>query len=192
MFLCIGSLLNRKVIALLISIWHNNSNEAVGIPKTNSLHRVDWCKGGNMSVLFFWRGDNYRRDTRLFGKSYVLNQNSKHILGIVRGQHVWAFTRREDKTYVLAVDLVVTGTNVNQPSTPDYKYGKYQVIGSRQNSRYFDISQGDDAEPLIRSLSYRPQAAILGHSFQGLNGVRQLSFADEQKLTSFASALPTI
>lgn len=145
-----------------------------------------------MSVLFFWTGDNYDRDMRLSGKSYVLNQNSKRIPGVVRGQHVWAFTRRDDKTYVLALDLVATSTRVNQPTTPDYKYGKYQVVGSRQNSRYFDTSQGDDAEPLIRSLSFRPQATILGHSFQGLNGVRQLSFADDQKLASFASALPTI
>ncbi len=139
-----------------------------------------------MSVLFFWTGDNYYNDIAS-GKAHHLNQNNELMLNLTRGEHVWTFTRREDKTYVLASDLVVTGTKKNQAGDPGYEYGAYHVDGDRHKSRYFDISKNPDAETLIRSLSFSPSARILGHSFQGRNAVRLLTPADEQKLVSFSA-----
>jgi len=140
-----------------------------------------------MSVLFFWRRDNYFIDMRS-GRPYHLNQNNKLTLNLAAGEHIWALTRPDD-TYVLAADLVVIQTHVN-PST--YKYGRYRTLVGRDRSRYFDVHRGPDAEPLIRSLSFSPQARILGHSFRGKNTVRLLTSADEQKLISFSSGLPKI
>jgi hypothetical protein len=145
-----------------------------------------------MSVLFFWRGDHYEADMQQYGKSYDLNQNSEHFNNLGPGDHIWAFTRRKDKTYVLALDLIVTGITQNSKSSPGSKYGKYHADGSRQRSRYFDVQKGPSVEPLIRSLSLTADAQILGHSFQGENGVRLLTPADERSLTQFSSALPTI
>ena len=144
-----------------------------------------------MSVLFFWRGDNYCADIAA-GKDYHLNQNNELMLDLERGEHGLAFTRREDKTYGLALDLVVTGTKKNRKGDPGYKYGRYHVDGDKQRSRYFDVHIGCDAKPIIRSLSFSPKARILGQSFQGRNGVRLLTPADEQKLVSFSAGFPTI
>ena len=144
-----------------------------------------------MSALFFGRGDNYYADI-VAGKDYHLNQNNELMLDLERGEHVWAFTRRKDKTYVLALDLVVTGTKENRKGDPGYKYGRCHVDGDRQRTRYFDISKSRDAETLIRSLSLSPSATILGQSFQGRNGVRLLTPADEQKLVSFSAGFPTM
>ncbi len=145
-----------------------------------------------MSVLFFWRGDNYRRDMRFFGKSYDLNQNNDLISDLRSGEHIWAFTRRLDKTYVLCLDLIIISVKRTRPSDPDYRYGKYHAAGDMKRSRYFDVKSGPDVEPLIRSLSFAPKAHILGHSFQGRNGVRLLTAADEKALIDFSSKLPTI
>lgn len=145
-----------------------------------------------MSVLIFWKGNNYYKDMKYSGKSYVFNQNNELILDIKDGQHTWIFTRRRDKTYVLALDLAAIGNQVNQPNMSGYSYGKYQVKGDKKNSRYFNVEQGKDIEMLIRSLSFKPQAAILGQSFRGRNGVRKLTDYDDEKLIAFASGLPTI
>ncbi len=145
-----------------------------------------------MSVIFFWRWDNYCRDIQKEGKTFELNQDSEHISELQKGQHVWALTRREDKTYVLTADLVVVYVARNERSDPRYEYGRHRVVGDKQSSRYFDVDKGHDAETLIRSLSFSPQARILGYSFQGRNGVRPLTSEDEQKLTAFSTRLPTI
>ena len=144
-----------------------------------------------MPVLFFWRGDNYAKDMKSSGKTYELNQNSKHMLDLRIRDRVWAFTRRENKEYVLAADLVVVRVVQNQPQDPGYVYGKYRAEGDTQKSRYFDIDKGVDAEWLIRSFSFSPQARVLGHSFRGQNGVRPLTSADELKLIVFSIGLPT-
>lgn len=144
-----------------------------------------------MPALFFWRGDNYFTDINA-GKAYHLNQNNELMRDLKPREHVWAFTRRKDKTYVLALDLVVAGKKVNQRGDPGYEYGKYHVEGGKQSTHYFDVDKVPDTEPLIRSLSVSPKARILGQSFQGRNGVRLLTLADEQKLISFSAGLPRI
>lgn len=140
-----------------------------------------------MSVLFFWTGDNYIRDMKE-GKFYQLNQNNEIISNLNPRDHDWAFTRI-DQTYVLAADLVVIQTKSNPPS---HRYGQYCALADRQSSRYFDVYRCPDVEPIIRSLSFSPKARILGHSFQGRNGVRPLTNADEKLLASFSAGLNTI
>lgn len=140
-----------------------------------------------MSLLFFWVGDNYISDMK-GGKAYELNQNNDLILNAKTGEHIWAFTRIE-KTYILAADLVVVQTKHNPPN---HEYGLFCALGNKQNSRYFDVYQVPDTEPLIRSLSFAPKAEILGHSFQGRNGVRQLTDSDKQLLIKFSVGLPQI
>ena len=145
-----------------------------------------------MSVLFFWVGDNYQKDMKDEGKTYNLNQNSELMIRLEPGDHIWAFTRREDKTYVIAADLVVTRTEHNPPG---YKYGRYRAWGDPKTSRYFDVRIGPDAESTVKSLSFYPprtKVNALGQLFQGFNGVRLLSSTDEEKLRTFSSGLRTL
>lgn len=142
-----------------------------------------------MSILFFWKGDNYYSDMKIFGKDYELNQNNERMNKLVPGDHIWAFTRRKDRLYVLALDLIVDRVKLNQPNDPGYKYGKYNVLGNTDQSRYFDILKGKNIEPTIRLLSISANAKILGQSFQGNNGVKQLSVSDELALIEFSANL---
>ena len=144
-----------------------------------------------MSVLFFWTGDNYLADIKA-GKAYHLNQNNELIRSLKSRDHIWAFTRRLDKIYVLAADLVVTQT---QDNPHGYKYGQYRAFADTLSSRYFDVNVGPDVEPIIKSLSFYPKktaAKALGQLFQGKNAVRPLSGIDEQKLVAFSSGLPAL
>ena len=144
-----------------------------------------------MAVLFFWKGDNYTRDMAN-GPEYHLNQDSSRMASLRPGDHVWAFTRREDKTYVLAADLVVVGVSKNRPGADGAEYGKNHVDGDRRSSRYFDVSVGPDVEPAIRGMGFDPKDRALGSGFQGLAAVKPLPAHHERILRSFASGLPTI
>jgi len=144
-----------------------------------------------MALLFYWRGDNYPKDMACF-KSCELNQNSELMNKVKKGEHIWAFTRRQDKIYVLALDLCVLLTRCNSSKDPSRRYGIYKVEGDPRQSRYFDTKLGANIEQTIRSLGITANAKILGHSFQGRNGVRLLDSIDEQKLIQFSSTLPRI
>ena len=65
-----------------------------------------------MTLLYYWRGDNYRRDLD-FGAGYNLNQSNALLHEIERGESLWAFTRRKDGAYVLAAELVARGKTLN-------------------------------------------------------------------------------
>lgn len=148
-----------------------------------------------MSVMFYWKGDNYLSDMRE-GKSYQLNQDSKLIIDLKPNEHIWAFTRL-DGPYVLAADLVVLKTQYNSPG---YIYGKYCAIGDTQRSRYFNVYKAIDVEPVIRKIY--PQAPSiniigkrfeLGSFFEGpSSGVRLLDPGKEQLLISFVRVLSII
>jgi len=147
-----------------------------------------------MSVLFYWKCENYISDMTT-GKAYHLNQNSELIINLKPGEHVWAFTRIKG-IYVLAADLFVLNTQHNPPG---YKYGAYRAIGDKQRIRYFDVYQYIDVEPEIRKIF--PQAPSftktgkrfgLGSFFEGVNGVRLLDLSGEQRLIAFSRSLPTI
>jgi 5-methylcytosine-specific restriction enzyme A len=142
-----------------------------------------------VSLLYYWRPDNYRRD-RSFGFGYHLNQNSAVLQTLQPGQSVWAFTRRtRDGLYVLAAELV-TRTVTHNP--PNYRYGTFRVWGDLERTRYFDVDVGPSTEILICHLSVRTQGMHLGQSFQGAAAVRGLTLADHQLLTEFARDLPVL
>jgi hypothetical protein len=139
-----------------------------------------------MPSLYYWRGDNYGRDLDM-GVGYHLNQANPLLQQINVGDSVWAFTRRKDGFYVLAAELVVKAKTQNPPK---YRYGRYRVWGDLQFSRYFQVDQQPSIENVIRSLSVKINARILGQSFQGLAAVKRISKEDHEILKNLAKDLP--
>jgi 5-methylcytosine-specific restriction protein A len=139
-----------------------------------------------VNLLYFWRGDNYRRDLD-HGVGFHLNQASPLLHQIQIGHSLWAFTRRRDARYALAAELVVSARTMNPRG---FRYGPYRVWGDLQRSRYFQIDSQPDISLLIRSLSVTAKADVLGRSFQGNAAVRALSEADHLRLLAYAESLP--
>lgn len=139
-----------------------------------------------MPLLYFWRGDNYRRDLDM-GAGYNLNQANSLLHDIDIGDSLWAFTRNRSGDYVLAAELVVSAKTRN-PKT--FRYGAYRLWGNLTKSRYFQVDDQPSAEHVIRGLSCAPQADVLGHSFQGRSAVRQITHADDRLLRITAESLP--
>jgi hypothetical protein len=84
-------------------------------------------------LLYFWRGDNYRRDLD-FGVGYHLNQAISLLHRIEIGESLWAFTRKTDDRYALAAELVISAKTMNPRG---FRYGPYRVWGDLRRSRYF-------------------------------------------------------
>jgi hypothetical protein len=137
-------------------------------------------------LLYFWRGDNYRRDLD-HGVGFHLNQGNPLLHQIGVGESVWAFTRKIDGLYALAAELVISAKTMNPPG---FRYGPYRVWGDLLRSRYFGIERQPDISTLIRSLAVEAKADVLGRSFQGNAAVRALSEADHIRLLDYAKALP--
>lgn len=138
-----------------------------------------------MNLLYFWRGDNYRRDLD-YGVGFHLNQANPLLHQIGIGQSLWAFTRKLDARYALAAQLLVSAKTMNPRG---FRYGHYRVWGDLQRSRYFQIDKQPDISVLIRSLSVSANADVLGRSFQGKAAVRALSEADHLRLLAYAESL---
>jgi 5-methylcytosine-specific restriction protein A len=151
---------------------------------------VSWITSGSntraVNLLYFWRGDNYRRDLD-YGVGFHLNQANPLLHEVGIGDSVWAFTRKLDGRYVLAVELVVSAKTMNPRG---FRYGPYRVWGDLQRSRYFRIDEQPDISQLIRSFSVAANADVLGRSFQGRAAIRLLSSADHQTLLQYAERLP--
>lgn len=139
-----------------------------------------------MPLLYYWRGDNYRRDLD-FGAGYHLNQGNSVLHEISDGDSLWAFTRRIDGTYVLAAELVASGRTLNPPG---YRYGRYRLWGDLTSSRYFAVEHQPDITILVRSLSIKAKGDALGRAFQGNAAVRKISSEDDRILRTYAVALP--
>lgn len=139
-----------------------------------------------MSLLYYWRGDNYRRDLDC-GVGYHLNQANPALHGIEVGDSLWAFTRAGDGRYVLAADLVVSAKTHNSTG---YRYGPYRVWGHLTRSRYFAVGGQPDITPFIRSLSIRAGGRLLGNAFQGHSAVRRINADDHRLLAAYALGLP--
>jgi hypothetical protein len=138
-----------------------------------------------MPLLYYWRGDNYYRDLDM-GAGYHLNQANPLLHQIDIGDSLWAFTRRHDGLYVLAAELIVKAKTINPPN---FRYGKYRIWGDINFSRYFQTEHQPTIENVIRSLSCKANARILGHSFQGLSAVKMLSQRDSDVLKMLAKEL---
>ncbi len=65
-----------------------------------------------MRLLYFWRGDNYRRDLD-HGAGFHLNQANPLLHQIGIGESLWAFTRKLDRRYGLAAELVISAKTMN-------------------------------------------------------------------------------
>ena len=139
-----------------------------------------------MHLLYFWRGDNYRRDLD-HGVGFHLNQANPLLHEIGTGESLWAFTRKPDQRYALAADLVVSAKTINPKG---FRYGPYRVWGDLRRSRYFQVDQQPDVSQLIRGLELEAKAEVLGRSFQGKAAVRPLGEGDHIRLLVYAENLP--
>jgi 5-methylcytosine-specific restriction protein A len=137
-------------------------------------------------LLYYWRGDNYRRDLDM-GAGYHLNQANPLMHHIDTGDSLWAFTRTRDGRYALAAELVVRAKTLNPPN---YRYGRYRVWGDLTRSRYFKVDGQPRMEQVIRALSCRAEADALGRSFQGAAAVRRITAEDHRILCQAAQDLP--
>jgi len=131
-----------------------------------------------MPLLYYWRGDNHRRDLDL-GAGYHLNQKNALLHEIDVGDSLWAFTRRTDGAYVMAAELVVQARTLNPA---DFRYGAYRVWGDLRRSRYFQAEGQPRFEHVLRALSPKMGARVLGRSFQGKAAVRRLTAEDHHIL----------
>jgi hypothetical protein len=124
-------------------------------------------------LLYFWRGDNYRRDLD-HGVGFHLNQANPLLHGIGLGESLWAFTRNTNGRYALAAELVVSAKTMNPRG---FRYGPYRIWGDLRQSRYFHVDGQPDISQLIHSLDLKAKAHVLGRSFQGNAAVRPLEKA---------------
>lgn len=138
-----------------------------------------------MPLLYYWRADNYRRDLDM-GAGFHLNQANPLLHQIDIGDSLWAFTRATNKSYVLAAELVVRAKTVNPPN---FRYGHYRVWGDLHKSRYFRVEGQPQVEQIIRSLSVKANADVLGRAFQGNAAVRLITLQDHQILSAAAKNL---
>ena len=141
-----------------------------------------------MNLLYYWQPDNYRRDRR-YGFGYHLSQNSPIMNSVDNGGTIWAFTRRGDGRYVLAAEFLARRVTRNPAG---YTYGKYRAWADTDRTRYFDLADAPDIEPMVRGLAVRSNATHLGQSFQGISAVRLLGVGDVQALSAFAVGLPSL
>lgn len=139
-----------------------------------------------MNLLYFWRGDNYRRDLD-YGVGFHLNQANPLLHQIGLGNSLWAFTRKLDGRYALAAELVISAKTMNPAG---FRYGPYRVWGDLHRSRYFRIDEQPDISLLIRSFCLTAKADVLGRSFQGKAAIRTLSESDHLRLRAYAEILP--
>jgi len=124
-----------------------------------------------MALLYFWRGDNYRRDLDM-GAGYHLNQSNALLHWIPVGDSLWAFTRNRYGDYVMAAELVISAKTRNPPA---FRYGGYRVWGDLEKSRYLAV----DPQPLVRAEGRR-FGTLVPRAERGANPHRRGScFASE-------------
>ena len=86
----------------------------------------------------------------------------------------------------MAAELVV---HMKTRNPANYKYGEYRVYGDLEQSRYFRVAGQKPVEPLVRSLSVKATAHVLGRSFQGHAAVRLLTEHDDRLLRAWCTDL---
>lgn len=139
-----------------------------------------------MHLLYYWRGDIYRRDLD-FGVGFHLNQSNALLHAIAPGESLWAFTRARDGRYALAAELVVSARTLNPPG---FRHGRYRVWGHLRHSRYFQVAGQPDISLLIRDIGIAARGDMLGRAFQGHAAVRRLDPLQHDRLRLYAEGLP--
>ena len=139
-----------------------------------------------MPLLYYWRGDNYRRDLDM-GAGFHLNQANPLMHEVELGDSLWAFTRTSSGRYVLAAELIVQAKTRNPAQ---FRYGRYRIWGDLIASRYFFAPGCPEVEDTVRGLSCRTKASVLGRAFQGHAAVRRLTLEDHGVLSTVAQGLP--
>lgn len=124
--------------------------------------------------VYYWK--NYFTDRSRWNDNPInkLNQSSRQMIQIRRGDLVWAITRSGRGHYVVAGRFNVQDVGENPPGSPDAGIGAYYFRSGREGAVYFKIEHQQNAEAVIRQLC-RAKAAKVGQSFQGRNGVRGMS-----------------
>lgn len=138
-----------------------------------------------MGMFFYWRRDDYVENMRS-GPGFHHSRSQSHLHDIDLGHSRWGVTMTHDGRYVIAMELVAAAKTANPPG---HSYGPYRVWGDPDRSRYFDVAEQSTAEPLLRSVSFHPTAQVLGQSFQGLGGLRNLT-DDEERLREWCRDFP--
>lgn len=141
-----------------------------------------------MPLLYHWTRENHERDLA-FGAGFHLNQGSARLHQVEVGDSLWAFTRRRDRRYGLAMELVVRAKTLNPRN---FRYGHYRLWGDLERTRYFDLDHPRAlvVDQVVRHLSVAPKSAVLGQAFQGHAAVRVLTQEDHQVLAALAADLP--
>lgn len=140
-----------------------------------------------MAILYYWR--EYAENTAQ-GPIFKLNQKNRALADAKPGETVWAWGLADRGRYVLYSKFKVERAGLNQPRDPAYEqYGPFFAQADPDSSQFFNVASQASIEPLIRSLSIKADAGVLGQSFQGIAGVRRLSAEDDERLEEYASRL---
>ncbi len=142
------------------------------------------------SVIFYWTWFNYVNDIKELGKTFELNQDNSLIKSMIKGDHIWAFTRKDEKLFVMAMDLVVSHTRDNLSSDPGHKYGKYCAVGDPNRSRYFNVSSVLGIENVLWGLHFftkETKVDTIGQMFQGINAVRPLTMEEDTRFQQLSN-----
>jgi hypothetical protein len=142
-----------------------------------------------MGLLYHWRKENYEDDIiDCATEPFWLSQGNKLFRDVEYGEKIWAFSRRNDGSYVLvaACEAKCVDEKVG------YKLGKYFVNAIDGSAILYDPIDGEDIEPLIRSLPLSLKNPSLGRNFQGLAGVKKIPPECEEQLIQFADRQPQL
>jgi putative restriction endonuclease len=145
-----------------------------------------------MSILVYWRYDNYLADTAdgtAFDFNFNSNQPRLHDATEI-GEDLFAITGvrvGERLDYCLAAHLVIAEKLLNPP---DYRYGRYRVLGDKTTSRYFEVGV-QALTPLLAemdSIQHFPPEEVHKYA-QAFQTIRKLSEHDAALLRRFAQGL---
>ncbi|HEX8737289.1 MAG TPA: hypothetical protein VF721_18290 [Pyrinomonadaceae bacterium] len=144
-----------------------------------------------MSILIYWKYDNYIRDNAHgFGYNFNSNQSRLHTTTQI-GDDVFVvggIKRQSGLEIYLLAHLIIKEKIFNPPN---YIYGRYRIEAEQKKSRYFSLN----AEPITPYLSELTSIKHFDenqtHKYaQAFQTIRVLNEADTQRLKEIAKNLP--
>ena len=146
-----------------------------------------------MSILIYWKYDNYIRDNAEgFGYNFNSNQSRLHSTTEI-GDDVFVvggINKRSGLEIYLLAHFIIKEKAFN-PS--GFKYGRYRIEADSKKSKYFSL----DAEPITPYLSKLTSIKHFDddqtHKYaQAFQTIRVLNEVDTQILKEMAEKLPQI